>query len=540
MPVLLFILNLIVFILVLGVMICIHELGHFLMAKRFKVLVYEFSLGMGPLVYQKRKGETAYSVRAIPFGGYCAMAGEDLNQALIKKEEVIGIDYNEENIIQNVYIGVTKKPEYAFNVALFEQLTKDLTLKTTGIVKDYNLYDDSTPLYIDLESNGVLTHYLVNPLGNYVESPKNRLQFAPKSRSLEAKPKLQRFVVMVAGVTFNFLLALFIFLLLAGINGVPSTDPILGNLSSAAPASQYLAKGDVIKSVNGINVDIWSDINKWQTANPADYRTVNVVYERNGVEQSAQIPTMISLNLCMLTNYTADGTIVLDQAVVGTSGDKSKELKPGDIILEIEYVDVNNHTIITGITNWNDLYVAFQPIDGQTVTFTVLRNGEQHQYKVNTYTEELLTSQNVSKSNLAIGVSPVYHFDFGMMFVNGFKAFASDAVIIFRTLGLLFRGKVGVGELSGPIGIFQVVGSAMKQGFTTILRLLGLLCVNVGIMNLLPIPAVDGGRILFLGIEAVTRKKINPKVENTVNNVFFYLLMAFMLFMVVFDIIKLF
>ena len=93
------ILNLIVFVLVLGIIILVHELGHFIFAKKAGILCHEFSIGMGPAITQKRKGETIYSVRAIPIGGYVSMAGESVSDAMIKKGQHIGIRLNEQKVI---------------------------------------------------------------------------------------------------------------------------------------------------------------------------------------------------------------------------------------------------------------------------------------------------------------------------------------------------------------------------------------------------------------------------------------------------------
>src|SRR3989339_2154790 len=102
-----FLVNLIVFILVLGVIILIHELGHFFFAKKAGILCHEFAIGMGPAIYQKRKGETIYSIRSIPIGGFFSMAGESINDALIKKEQVIGIKLNTQGQIYQINLSDT-------------------------------------------------------------------------------------------------------------------------------------------------------------------------------------------------------------------------------------------------------------------------------------------------------------------------------------------------------------------------------------------------------------------------------------------------
>ena len=111
---------------------------------------------------------------------------------------------------------------------------------------------------------------------------------------------------------------------------------------------------------------------------------------------------------------------------------------------------------------------------------------------------------------------------------------------MFFTVWYLITGKISLKLLSGPVGIFSIVGVAAKSGFMSVLSLLALISVNVGFINLLPIPAFDGGHILFLIIEKIKGSKVNPKVENTIHTIFFILLMALMIYITFNDILRLF
>ena len=107
------------------------------------------------------------------------------------------------------------------------------------------------------------------------------------------------------------------------------------------------------------------------------------------------------------------------------------------------------------------------------------------------------------------------------------------------TVGGLFTGKVSINALSGPVGIFEVVDKQRKQGLSEIIYLTAYLSINLGLMNILPIPALDGGHVLFVLVELITRKKVNAKVEGIATTVFFFLLMALMLYVTIHDIIRL-
>ncbi|MBQ8992993.1 MAG: site-2 protease family protein [Turicibacter sp.] len=95
------------FILALGIIILVHELGHFLVAKHYGILCHEFSIGMGPAVWSKKKGETTYSIRAIPFGGYVAMAGEEAEKEMVKVDQVVGLSFNSNGLVNKIFL----KPE---------------------------------------------------------------------------------------------------------------------------------------------------------------------------------------------------------------------------------------------------------------------------------------------------------------------------------------------------------------------------------------------------------------------------------------------
>jgi len=184
--------DLIVFILVLGVIILIHEFGHFYFAKRAKILCHEFAIGMGPAIWQKRKGETIYSIRSIPIGGYVSMAGESVSDALIKVDQVIGLKLNQHQQVTEIH--------------LVDQLEPDVM----GIVRSYDLYGkDFEPLYIELEVNGVLERYSVLRDASYRLSDKKQMWITPSEKSFESKTLWERFLVIFAGPFMNFVLALY-------------------------------------------------------------------------------------------------------------------------------------------------------------------------------------------------------------------------------------------------------------------------------------------------------------------------------------------
>ena len=347
------ILTLIYFILILGLIVLVHEFGHFFFAKLFKIYVYEFAIGMGPKIFHwKGKSETEYSIRAIPIGGFCSLAGED------------------------------------------------------------NEYDDGENI--------------------------------PKEKRLNAKPVWQRFLVMVFGAGNNFLLALLVLFIIGLGWGATTNDAIVTELVKDNPAEQAgVLVGDKILKVNGEKVKASDDVSLFiQVANKD--KPIKFTIDRDGKE------------------------------------------------IEIEVTPVK------------------EKVEGQDV------------YKVGVISS--------GKTEHGFFASLKYAFNrFGIIFRQ-----------MGKTLKYLFTGNLSVKQLSGPVGIFNVVGSTAKSGFVNVLSLIALLSINVGFINLLPFPAFDGGRVLFLIIEKIKGSPVKPEVENRIHTVGFILLMLLMLYVTFNDILRLF
>ena len=226
----------------LGLIIIIHEGGHFFFARRANILCREFAFGMGPLLWKKKKGETLYSIRALPIGGFCAIAGEEVEEDPLKELKKIKL------VIEN---GIVKKLILDDKNNLFDELPE------LDIV-EYDLYDanDTGKLYIKVIENDIEVEYPVDPQALYVfikpvrnkqlskekqqEVYAQEFQIAPRNRTLGAKNKRQRAMVMFGGPMMNFVLAIVMFFfasLFLGFSDTSSTK--LGEVSSDTPA--YIA-----------------------------------------------------------------------------------------------------------------------------------------------------------------------------------------------------------------------------------------------------------------------------------------------------------
>lgn len=418
--------TIIYFILILGITVFVHELGHFLWAKKFGVYVYEFSIGMGPKLFKfKRKNdETDYCIRLLPIGGFVQMAGEE-----VEVDEKI-----------------------------------------------------------------------------------------PENKRLSSKPAYQRFIIMVAGVTMNFLLA-FVLLFFLGIFNDVSID----NVYVSNSVIEGLKDNSKIVAVDNHFVNNYDKLALEITLVGDSEHTITVK-DKNGNKKDVKInPIAVGKsNLIYGKDY---GFEVEELEIINSTLD---EISKGDIIVKI-----NDESVSTYL----DLLQKLNNVE-DTFKLTV-KDSSKEEKEVNITVKEI-------KDDISQGYSYGYYIAgieakgiIGALKYAVLKFFSMIEQMIF-TIVYLITGKISLSMLSGPVGIFNVVSVYSKTGFANIISLLCLICVNVGFINLLPLPAFDGGHVLFIIIEKIKGSKVNPKVENTIHNIGFILLMILMVLITYNDIIKLF
>lgn len=320
--------SIIVFLLV----VLLHEGGHFMAAKASDIKVNEFAVGMGPKIFQKKKGETLYTLRAIPMGGYCAMEGEDSH--------------------------------------------------------------------------------------------------SQDSRSFGSAPVYKRMIVVVAGAFMNFVLAIVIFTITSLFLGVQTTQ--VASLMDNMPA-------------------------------------------------------------------------------------KSAGIMPGDRIVSID----NKET-----KTFAEIIDAINDSKNDQVEVKVLRDGIDKEFKVNTFKDK--------EGRKLIGFTPIIKRSLLTSISAGFKTTFEVVKGVFKALAMLITGKAGLNNLSGPIGVIKTIGKSTKQGIISLLFITGLISANLGVINLLPIPALDGGKFVLLLVEAIRKKPVNEKFETFINLAGFVFLIGLMIFITVF------
>lgn len=285
------------------------------------------------------------------------------------------------------------------------------------------------------------------PIGGYVSMAGEDLEDQnqiPKEKQMLYKSWWQRLQILAAGVIFNFLLAITLLFIVGLINGVPSSKPVIGEISS----------GYALEKTN---------------------------------------------------------------------------LKVGDTITKINEKQVSSIDMVT---------LLLQVNNGKTINFEVQHENGKYEKIVAIPTKV----ENENKVSYLYGFKMQTNYTHGILPSIKYAFYKTGSLInqMNHIIGYLITGKLSLKSLSGPVGIYQVVGAVSKTGISNILFLIAYLCINVGYLNFIPLPAFDGGRILFLIIEKIKGKKISPEVENRIHSIGFLLLMILMVVVTYNDIIRLF
>lgn len=538
--------SILAFIFVLGVIIIAHEAGHFYFAKKAGILCHEFSIGMGPAIYKKQIGETTFCIRAIPIGGYVQMANNELD-GILKVGDSIGVNIINDEVTEII-------------------LDDNKECNLRGEIAEIDLSGkDGQDLYISLNYDNQ-NHYLkVKNDAIYVFERNQTMQLTPYDRSFDSKSLWHRFITLLAGPVMNFIIAIIVYLIIFFVQGVPNyNSTVVGSVEAGYPANMAEIKvGDKIIKVSDTDVTTWNEFsealaNEYSKNNVDFYITV----ESNGVERVLPISTIVAINSVGISNIDIPSQAFnndIEGLRIGNTGQCSSGKLPfsrGTIISKILNVDTNE-IIELNRNSWPEVIKFFKDLDSANIKFEYYtpKDLEQEVYEytkvsldecsvITPWNNEVLSNQRVNKVVQQIGVSPKYHFSFFGGIKAAFSNFWQDFTLIFRTLKLLIapseNRQIGISSLSSVVGIYSLVQQYVGAGFLALLSLLALLSVNIGVMNLLPIPGLDGGRIVFLLYELITKKKPSKKVESIITNVFFILLLILFIYVTYNDILRLF
>ena len=420
--------NFVSFIIALGILVAVHEFGHFWVARRCGVKVEKFSIGFGKSIWSKvGKDGTEYSVSVIPLGGYVKMLD-----------------------------------------------------------------------------------------GRVDDVPESEQQFAFDKKSL-----WKRSAIVAAGPVFNFLFAIVAYWLVFLI-GVPAVKPVVGEVTPYSIAADAgLEKGMELKSISGVKTADWESVNMGLISHIGDENLTMTVSPADevGIEQTITLDLLnwnfdpeeqSAMSALGFVPFTPEISTTLVNISEGSAGERAG-LLAGDTLVAIGGKP---------LTGWQQVVESIQQHPNKPLLLEVLRSGERLELTITPDSREIKGKGEVGFAGIAPEVAEwpeSYRFDlqFGPIESIG-KAVEKTGQVIGLTISMLKKlivGDVGLNNLSGPISIAKGAGTTADYGLVYFLGFLALISVNLGIINLVPLPMLDGGHLLFFAIEAVIRRPVPEKVQ---------------------------
>lgn len=386
------------FIFIFGVIVVVHEFGHFYFAKKSGILVREFAIGMGPKIFSHTGQDgTLYTIRILPLGGYVRMAGWGEDKTEIKTGTPASLTLNADGIVTRINLSGKQLDNLSLpmNVTSFDFEEK---LEITGLV-----LDESKTYQVDHDAT-------------IVEEDGTEVRIAPLDVQYQNATVWGKLITNFAGPMNNFILGTLIFIILVFAQGgvADPTSNAVSITDGGALQNAGLVTGDKILSVNGQTTDTYTDI--------------------------ASIISQVASEASTAPSF--------------------------DLVVEHE---------------------------GAEKTLTV-------------------TAEKVDDS-YRIGISPILKTGFLDKIIGGFQQAGATAVIVVTALKNLIA-NFDVKQLGGPVAIYSVSNQAAANGWFSVFNLMAMLSINIGIFNLIPIPALDGGKIVMNILEGIRRKPLKPETES--------------------------
>ncbi len=510
------------FLFVIAILIFVHEFGHFFVAKLAGIRVEKFSLGFGRRLLGFRRGETEYAVSLLPLGGYVKMAGEGGEWGLIVEEVAEGSLAEKAGLRPGDKVTAVDGTELA-GVESWAELRK--LLEKTG--RNKHLF------VVERDGRRVEIEFSLDDLGG-------ALIYAVREypRSFSRKPIPARLAVVLAGPFMNLLFPFVVMPLvfLIGIHVPKYLDeaPVVGWVAEGSPAAEAgFEPGQEIVDINGTPVRSWRDVNVMVGANPGARLEVTVRKEgrtRTLVVESPRDPT-VTEGLGIAPPLEARVGSVLR----GTPAEKAG-LRPGDRIVAVNGV---------AVASWYEMASVIRRNAGREIVLTVEREGAVLKVPV--------TPRPIDAAGRgAIGITPqreevLKKYGFARSVVEGIESAAKMVrditVLLIGFLLKLITGKISLSvagkTIAGPIAIADFSGAAARGGLASLLQFMAFISVNLAVINLFPIPVLDGGHVVYLAIEAVRRRPLSMRTLELVQRMGFAFLIFIMLLAVYNDLARL-
>ncbi len=425
--------TLLAFFIVFGILVFIHEFGHFITAKLVGVRVEVFSFGYGKRLLGFKKGQTDYRISLIPMGGYVKMLGE-------------------------------------------------------------GMFETGRPLAPD---------------------------------DMMSKNRGQRFLIMVMGSVMNILLAIFLVAVINGIGvEVPEYQdqrPVIGYIDPGSPAEKAeLKANDEILAINERKVATWNDVEIAVGTKPDKVITIEI--QRDGESRRVDLKTESVSRYEM--GYAGFRAKILTQIRMITANSPAEKagLRPGDVILAVDGTPVYFYAFVP----------AIEKSAGREIRLTVQRKGETIDIPVTPRSEAGVGKIGI----LQEASSVIQQYGFFAAIGESFKANLKNFFLIIRFLEDLFTGQASTKQIGGPLAIADFSYAALRMGWLSMMSWIAIISLQLGVLNLFPIPVFDGGQIFVLLLESIFRRDFSPKVRQIWMQIGFVIFVFLIAFVILNDFVK--
>lgn len=532
------------FFLLLGLLIFVHEMGHFLVAIYFGVRVETFSLGFGKKIFSFKRGETTYCLSIIPLGGYVKMYGDDPSAEIPEDQKKYSFLHKPvwpriaivlAGPLMNLFFAILV---FAIVGMLGEQVPSaqlgDIDAKSPAYAAGFRSGDEIKKINdADIVQWSEAKELIENSAGKNISITVKR-EGSEASETLSALPELaknsflfstKRQVGQIDGLSTESISAMI---------GVPKSDSV------AAIAG--LQTFDIIESINGVEISFWRQLEP-QLLKAKTSSTGEALLTVRKFEQSESRPPTRELRLSL---STVDPALpILEQIGIARTDlfllsvrEKSPAaaagLQAGDVVTQLDGQPVSNwQTILDRVKSFK--------VSEKSIAFTVLRNGKENTYNIAPEQVDLPTEQGAMESRYAIGVVPAIlsapNAPYLLQASNPFSAVIYGvhqswvwSKLIAISLVRLVQNEVSARNIGGVITIGRVASKSFEVGAVAFLKMMAIISINLFLLNLLPIPVLDGGHLVFFTIEALKGAPISFKKLEIAQQVGLVLLLSLMLF----------
>lgn len=393
--------TIVVFLIIFSIIVVIHELGHYLMAKRAGILVREFAIGMGPKLFSTQdKSGTSYTIRMLPLGGYVRLAGLGEEEEIVAGMEIgIEIDHNDQVSLINLSDKISNN---------------ELPIRVDETDLIYDMYIDGIAV-----GNNDIVRYSVSKTAQIIEEDGTMIPVAPIESRYESASVWNKMLTNIAGPVNNFILSIIAFIITAFLIGIPQNVNLVGSV--------------------------------------------------------------------------VEGSVAEDVGILA-----------GDRILSIDDENIND---------WQGLVMTLRENAGQELTLVIERDQQIIEKDLT------VTSVEDPETGEAIGQIGIGIYRESSLFDNIKYGFTATWAVITGVVGVIIsmiRTGFNIDNFGGPVAIAQLTGDVVDSGMPLIINFLASLSANLGIFNLLPIPALDGGKILMNLIEAIRGKPLSESKEGII------------------------